>query len=178
MPPKGHAELAHPQAADWVLGPSGPTRSSVFQLHLRGCPHCQVAMAEFGQLGQLLRHLPPAAEPPPALEARTIASILGRGRRTGAPRQQQRADRPSPAAGGMAKVIRFPRWRGRTGLLTIASAVAAAVISAVLSSARPRRPEGALRLPLAPPADRTGGFRGVRFGDGPRRIPPVAGTSP
>jgi hypothetical protein len=119
MPPKGQAELAHPQAADWVTGTLGPDDVVLFQFHLKGCPHCQAAIAEFGQLGQLLRQLPPAAEPPPALEARTIAGVLA----------AAAADRSSTRAGtradGMAKVIRFPRWRSRTGLLTIASAVIA-----------------------------------------------------
>ena len=126
MPPKGQAELAHPQAADWVTGTLGPDDTVLFQFHLKGCPHCQAAIAEFGQLGQLLRQLPPAAEPPPALEARTIAGVLA----------AAAADRSSTRAGtradGMAKVIRFPRWRSRTGLLTIASAVAAAVIAVLL----------------------------------------------
>jgi len=72
----GHADLAHPQAADWVLGVLGPDGAVGFQHHLRGCPHCQAAVAEFGQLGHLLQHLPPAAEPAPGLEARIIASVL------------------------------------------------------------------------------------------------------
>jgi Anti-sigma-K factor rskA len=122
MPPKGHAELAHPQAADWVTGTLGPDDVVLFQFHLKGCPHCQAAVAEFGQLGQLLRQLPPAAEPPPALEARTIAGVLA----------AAAADRASARADGIAKIIRFPRWRSRTGLLTIASAVAAAVIAVLL----------------------------------------------
>jgi hypothetical protein len=179
MLPKGQAERAHPQAADWVLGTLGPDEVAGFQLHLKGCPHCQAATAEFGPLGQLLQHLPPAAEPPPALEARIIASLLeaatedraSDGRAAAAqdriatkihdvPRRPlAAAGTPSsppptqippaaPQAGppptglprtgsgerpsGMAKVIRFPRWPGRTGLLAIASAVAAAVIAAVL----------------------------------------------
>jgi Anti-sigma-K factor rskA, C-terminal len=134
MPPNGQAELAHPQAADWVMGTLGPDDVVLFQFHLKGCPHCQAAVAEFGQLGQLLRQLPPAAEPPPALEARTIAGVLAA---AAADRASARADgmaedRASSRADGIAKVIRFPRWRSRTGLLTIASAVAAAVIAVVL----------------------------------------------
>jgi anti-sigma-K factor RskA len=122
MPLKGQAELAHPQAADWVTGTLGPDDVVLFQFHLKGCPHCQAAVADFGQLGQLLRQLPPAAEPPPALEARTVAGVLA----------AAAADRASTRAGGIAKVIRFPSWRSRTGLLTIASAVAAAVIAVLL----------------------------------------------
>src|SRR5690242_5861594 len=121
MPPKGQAELAHPQAADWVTGTLGPADVVLFQFHLKGCPHCQAAVAEFGQLGQLLRQLPPAAEPPPALEARTIAGVLAA---AAADRASARAggmaeDPASTRDGGIAKVIRFPRWRSRTGLLTI-----------------------------------------------------------
>jgi hypothetical protein len=126
MPPRGQAELAHPQAADWVLGILRPDDAVIFQFHLRGCPHCQAAVAEFGPLGQLLRHLPPAAEPPPALEARTITSVLA------AAGEDRAGTRAGTRAGGTAKVIRFPSWRSRTGLFTIASAVAAAVIAFLL----------------------------------------------
>jgi hypothetical protein len=155
MLPKGQAERAHPQAADWVLGTLRPDEVAGFQLHLKGCPHCQAATAEFGPLGQMLQHLPPAAEPPPALEARTIASILeaateDQARISPAPAQTGTGEQP----GGMAKVIRFPRWPGRTGLLTIATAVAAAIIAAVLvlpglSGGAPR---GAFAFKLVPAA--------------------------
>ena len=76
MPPDSKADLAHPEAADWVLGTMGAAQAEEFQRHLTDCPHCRAAVAEFGELGQLLQHLPPAAEPPPGLEARTIASVL------------------------------------------------------------------------------------------------------
>lgn len=158
MPPKGKADLAHPQAADWVMGTLGPAEAVGFQLHLRGCPHCQAAVAEFSQLGQMLQHLPPAAEPPPGLEARVIAGVLtaAAGDRTPAKVQQSPAVPPATAedrsstqvmqipatppgagadersGGGTAKVIRFPRWHGRAGLLAIAGAVAAAIIAAVV----------------------------------------------
>ncbi|HEX5297623.1 MAG TPA: anti-sigma factor [Streptosporangiaceae bacterium] len=141
MPPKGQAELAHPQAADWVTGTLGPDDVVLFQFHLRGCPHCQAAIAEFGQLGQLLRQLPPAAEPPPALEARTIAGVLA----------AAAADRARTRAGGTAKVIRFPRWRSRTGLLTIASAVAAAVIAVLLVVPGLGAQKASFAFQLAPP---------------------------
>jgi hypothetical protein len=198
MPPKNHAELAHPQAADWVMGTLGPDEAVGFQLHLQGCPHCQAAIAEFGQLGQMLRHLPPAAEPPPALEARTIAGILAAAAedRTATRVHQipvglaaaaedrtateiHPVPRETPAAadaapppqlaeispalvetgtdqepGGMAKVIRFPRWHGRAGLLAIASAAAAAIIAAVLilPGLGGGLPEGAFAFRLVPPA--------------------------
>jgi len=145
MPPKGQAELAHPQAADWVTGTLGPDDIVLFQFHLKGCPHCQAAIAEFGQLGQMLRQLPPAAEPPPALEARTIAGVLA----------AAAADRSSTWAGtradGMARVIRFPRWRSRTGLLTIAGAVAAAVIAVLLVVPGLGAQKASFAFRLAPP---------------------------
>jgi hypothetical protein len=183
MPPKGKADLAHPQAADWVMGTLGPAQADDFQRHLTGCPHCQAAVAEFGQLGQMLQHLPPAAEPPPGLEARTITSVLvaaiaqraavATEDRTptqvhqipdGLPAAAEdqtateihhvrkvspaAADTSSPtqlveilpappeagtderSGGGMAKVIRFPRWHGSARLPAIAGAVAAAIIVA------------------------------------------------
>jgi hypothetical protein len=153
MPPKGQAELAHPQAADWVTGTLGPDDAVLFQFHLKGCPHCQAAVAEFGQLGQLLRQLPPAAEPPPALEARTIAGVLAAAAADRAsPRAGGRAaDRASPQPGGLAKVIRFPRWRSRTGLLTIASAVAAAVIAVLLVVPGLGAQKASFAFQLAPP---------------------------
>ena len=165
MPPKGKADLAHPQAADWAMGTLGPAEAEDFQRHLTNCPHCQAAVAEFGQLGQMLQHLPPAAEPPPGLEARTITSVLAAAiaqRRAAAaedrtPTKVQQSPAIPPAAaedrsstqviqipatspgvkagersgGGMAKVIRFPRWGG-SARLAIAGAVAAAVIAAVV----------------------------------------------
>ena len=76
MPAEGQVDLAHPEAADWVLGTVGAAESEEFQQHVNGCGHCQVAVAEFGHVGRILRHLPPAAEPPPGLEDRTITSVL------------------------------------------------------------------------------------------------------
>jgi len=153
MPPKGHAELAHPQAVDRVTGTLGPDDVVLFQFHLKGCPHCQAAIAEFGQLGQLLRQLPPAAEPPPALEARTIAGVLAAAAadRASTRADSMAADRASPQPGGMAKVIRFPRWRSRTGLLTIASAVAAAVIAVLLVVPGLGAQKASFAFQLAPP---------------------------
>jgi hypothetical protein len=154
MPPRGQPGLAHPQAADWVMGTLGPDDAGIFQFHLKGCPHCQAAIAEFGQLGQLLRHLPPAAEPPPALQARTIASVLAAAAAERA-RPHAAADRAGDQAGlqpaGLAKVIRLPRWRSRTGLFTIASAVAAVVIAILLVVPGLGAQKASFALQLVPP---------------------------
>ena len=98
MPPNGKADLAHPEAADWVLGTLGPAQAEDFRRHLTGCPHCRAAVAEFGQLGQMLQHLPPAAEPPPELEARTIASVLAAAAKYPTPKADRRSDPEDQAA--------------------------------------------------------------------------------
>ena len=92
MPPKGKADLADPEAADWVMGTLGPAQAEDFPRHLTDCLHCQAAVAEFGQLGQMLQHLPPAAEPPPGLEARTIASVLAAAAKYPTPKADRRSD--------------------------------------------------------------------------------------
>ena len=98
MPPDSGADLAHPETADWVLGTMGPAQAEDFQRHLTGCLHCQAAVAEFGELGQMLQHLPPAAEPPPGLEARTIASVLAAAAKHPTPKADPRSDPEDQAA--------------------------------------------------------------------------------
>ena len=98
MPPDSEADLAHPETADWVLGTMGPAQAEDFQRHLTGCLHCQAAVAEFGELGQMLQHLPPAAEPPPGLEARTIASVLAAAAKYPTPKADRRSDPEDQAA--------------------------------------------------------------------------------
>ena len=98
MPPDSKADLAHPEAADWMLGTLGPAQAEDFPHHLTDCPHCRAAVAEFGELGQLLQHLPPAAEPPPGLEARTIASVLAAAAKDPTPTADRRSDPEDQAA--------------------------------------------------------------------------------
>jgi hypothetical protein len=94
MPAEGQADLAHPEAADWALGTLAAAGSQAFQQHVADCGHCQVAVAEFGYIGRILQHLPPAAEPPSDLEARTIDSVLDA---TAGDRTQTHLPRISPA---------------------------------------------------------------------------------
>ena len=147
MPPDGKADLAHPEAADWVLGTMGPAQAEDFPRHLTGCLHCQAAVAEFGELGQMLQHLPPAAEPPPGLEARTIASVLAAAAKYPTPKADRRPDpedqaatrvqpRPQlqPPSGDETRptVTRLPVWRRHQGRLAAVVAVAAAIITAAI----------------------------------------------
>ena len=147
MPPDSKADLAHPEAADWVLGTLGPAQAEDFRRHLTDCPHCRAAVAEFGELGQMLQHLPPAAEPPPELEARTIASVLAAAANyptstddrpsdsedQPATRIQPRPQIPPPAPDDTrAEVIRLPVWRRHQGRLAVVVAAAAAIITAAI----------------------------------------------
>jgi hypothetical protein len=147
MPPDSKADLAHPEAADWVLGTMGPAQAEDFPRHLTGCLHCRAAVAEFGELGQMLQHLPPAAEPPPGLEARTIASVLAAAAKYPTPKADRRSDpedqaairvqpRPQlqPPSGDETRptVTRLPVWRRHQGRLATVVAVAAAIITAAI----------------------------------------------
>jgi anti-sigma-K factor RskA len=98
VPPDSQADLAHPEAADWVLGTMGAAQADDFSRHLTDCPHCRAAVAEFGELGQMLQHLPPAAEPPPGLEARIIASVLAAAAKYPSPAADRRPDLEDQAA--------------------------------------------------------------------------------
>ncbi|HXZ73725.1 MAG TPA: hypothetical protein VEH31_23025, partial [Streptosporangiaceae bacterium] len=59
-------------------------------------------MAEFGQLGQMLQNLPPAVEPSPDLEARTIAGVLAAAASEAATTQILRASPPATSAAAAA----------------------------------------------------------------------------
>jgi DNA-directed RNA polymerase specialized sigma24 family protein len=76
MPAERKAGRAHAAAADWLLGTTDAAQSAEFEHHASSCEPCRAAAATFGYLGQLLRELPPAVEPPPDLAARTIAAVL------------------------------------------------------------------------------------------------------
>ena len=132
MPPGGpDPELAHPEAAGWVLGVLDPGDADRFAAHLESCPSCQVEVAELGPVARLLQTAAPDAVPPPGLQARTLAGVA----------QAAAAARP----GG-----RLGRWRGwSTRMLALAAAVviAAAVGAGLLVS----RPAGlAFTIPLHP----------------------------
>jgi anti-sigma factor RsiW len=70
MPSEGRAELAHPEAAGWLLGTLDPAETDVFRRHLPGCAHGQAAMTELAPVRRALRGLSPPVDPPSGLEAR------------------------------------------------------------------------------------------------------------
>ena len=65
MTADGLIDLAHPEAADWLLGTLEPAAAAEFGDHLADCGDCQTAVAELGHVGRVLQQLPPAVEPPP-----------------------------------------------------------------------------------------------------------------
>jgi anti-sigma-K factor RskA len=74
MPP-GDPELAHPEAAGWVLGILDADDADRFAGHLQSCPDCRAAVAELGPAARLLQTAAPAAAPPPDLQDRTMAGV-------------------------------------------------------------------------------------------------------
>jgi hypothetical protein len=68
-------EVAHPEAAGWVLGALGAGDAEWFAGHLPSCPDCRAAVAEFGPTARLLATAAPADLPPSGLQARTLAGV-------------------------------------------------------------------------------------------------------
>ena len=148
--PDTFAEAGHPDAAGWVLGVLDPGESGRFETHLKSCPQCRQAAAELGSAAQMLTAVRPGApladgpEPPPDLQARTLARV-------------RRAARKSA----------WRRWGPRRTLSAAAAAVAAAVaaIAVILASSSPAL---AFTIPLHPPHGTTASGQAVahQTGDG------------
>jgi anti-sigma-K factor RskA len=116
MLPDAAGELGHLDAAAWALGALDPEEAERFPAHLQSCGRCRIAVAEFEQVARALAHPPPAAEPPPDLEARTLASV----RR---------------AAGLAKRPARAPVWRRwNIRMLSLATTAAAAAAAAVIAT--------------------------------------------
>ena len=73
--PDPDPELAHPEAAGWVLGTLDPDDADWFAGHLPSCPDCRAAVSDFGPAARLLTTAAPADLPPPELRARTLAGV-------------------------------------------------------------------------------------------------------
>jgi anti-sigma-K factor RskA len=126
MPPRDpDPELAHPEAAGWVLGVLDADDADRFAGHLESCPDCRAAVAELGPAARLLHTAAPAAAPPPALEAATLAGV------TRAAAAARRGDRHS----------RWRSWNVRMLALAAAVVLIAAVTATVLALTRPAHAE-------------------------------------
>jgi anti-sigma-K factor RskA len=145
MPPDATPELGHPEAAGWVLGALDPEETKRFEQHLRSCGECQTAVAEFEPVARALQHPAPAAEPPPDLQARTLASV-----------QRAAAMGAKRPASTRARLAIWRRWNIRMlSLATTAAAAAAAVIAFVLLQAAQSAPAEAYTIPLHAPSGGT-----------------------
>ena len=69
-------ELTHPEAFDFVFGNLTPARRAEFNRHLASCRYCQGVVDEYGDIGRIIKSLPPHVEPPADLEDRTVATMV------------------------------------------------------------------------------------------------------
>ena len=120
MPPDATGELGHPDAAAWALGALDPGEAGRFKAHLQSCGGCRIAVADFEQVARALAHPPPAVEPPPDLQARTLASVQY------AVMSARRArENPAPAP-APAKMHRWWHWHWNFPVFSVATALGAA----------------------------------------------------
>jgi anti-sigma-K factor RskA/putative zinc finger protein len=133
MLPDATPELGHPDAAAWALGALDPEEAERFPAHLQSCGGCRIAVAEFEQVARALAHPPPAVEPPPDLQARTLASV--RWAVVSAKRAQENPA-PAPAlapALAPAKMHRWWRWHWNLPVFSVAAALGAAAAAIVIA---------------------------------------------
>src|SRR5690349_3398268 len=69
-------ELAHPEAFDFVWGNLPAATHAEFDRHLLGCRYCQAVVDEYGEIGRIIKLLPPHVEPSADLEDRTVAAMV------------------------------------------------------------------------------------------------------
>ena len=122
MPPRDpDPELAHPEAAGWVLGVLDADDADQFARHLESCQDCRAAVAQLSPAARLLQTAAPAAVPPPALEAATLAGVA----------------RAAGAAHPGGTRSRWQSWNVRMLALAAALVVIAGVIGTALALSRP-----------------------------------------
>jgi hypothetical protein len=68
-------ELAHPEAFDFAFGNLPRDKRAEFNRHLSGCRYCRSVVDEYGDIGPVIKNLPPHVEPPAGLEDRTVAAM-------------------------------------------------------------------------------------------------------
>jgi hypothetical protein len=69
-------ELAHPEAFDFAFGNLPAAGRASFNRHLSGCRYCRSVVDEYGDIGPVIKNLPPNVEPPADLEDRTVAAMV------------------------------------------------------------------------------------------------------
>jgi Putative zinc-finger len=69
-------DQAHPEAFDFAFGNLPQAKRAEFNRHLASCPHCRKVVTEYAEIGEIIKLLPPHAEPPADLEDRTIAAMV------------------------------------------------------------------------------------------------------
>ena len=128
MPPDATDELGHPAAAAWALGALDPGEAGRFQAHLRSCGECRIAVADFDQVARALAHPPPDLEPPPDLQARTLAGVQYA---VTAAKRAQQDPRPAPAP-AKASASRWWHWHWNLPAFSVAAALGAAAVAIVV----------------------------------------------
>src|SRR5262245_47169745 len=108
---------SHADVAGYALGRLTPHGRARFEDHLRTCADCRAELAELREAAELLALAPPAASPPPDLEARALAAVR-RAAADGAADGRPRADPPPRSPGRRA-------WARRRGLGALAVAALA-----------------------------------------------------
>jgi Anti-sigma-K factor rskA/Putative zinc-finger len=144
MPPDATGELGHPEAAAWALGALDPEEAERFKTHLQSCGGCRIAVTDFDQVARALAHPPPELQPPPDLQARTLASVQY------AAMSAKRAAgnlQPAPAP---AKAGRWWHWHWNFPVFSAAAALGAAAvaIAVVLVQVVQTAPAQATVIPL------------------------------
>lgn len=101
--PDPDPEMAHPEAAGWVLGILDPDDADRFARHLQSCPDCRAAVADLGPAARLLQTATPAPPPPEGLQARTLDGVARAAAAT------RRGERRSRWRAGIPACWRSPR---------------------------------------------------------------------
>ena len=107
-------ELAHPEAFDFAFGNLPAARRASFNRHLTGCRYCRSVVDEYGDIGAVIKNLPPHVEPPADLEDRTVAAmvaVLAGRRATPAARPAQSTEDDATRSYPVPEVIARPSPR-------------------------------------------------------------------
>jgi hypothetical protein len=143
MLPDANSEL-HPDAAGWALGALDSGDAAAFEVHLRDCAECRAAVAEFEPVARAIGFAAPAVEPPPDLEARTLASLRG-----AVLAAKQTREVAGPAS---AKMARHWHWHWNLPVFSVAAVLGAAVAVVAMALVQSVPAVAGTRIPLHPVA--------------------------